>query len=157
MIDCEVTQLKPQPTAVVKGQVRFDQLPAFFGRAFTATMSVIERQGLRAIGPPFAYYPAVPTTVVTLEAGFPTSEVVEPEGTVVGLELPGGGAVTTVHIGPYDEMEETYARMQTWMADHGYDPAPGMWEVFLTDSATEPDPRRWRTRIVWPVAGAPGA
>ena len=48
-------------------------------------------------------------------------------------------------------MEETYSRMQTWMGDHGYDPSPGMWEVFLTDPETEPDPRRWRTRIVWPV------
>ena len=157
MIDCEVTQLKPQPTAVVKGQVEFGQLPEFFGRAFTATMSAIERQGLRAMGPPFAYYPAAPTTVVTLEAGFPTSDVVEPEGKVVGFDLPGGTAVTTVHIGPYDAMEDTYSRMQTWMADHGYDPAPGMWEVFLTDSDTEPDPRRWRTRIVWPVADPKGA
>lgn len=152
MIDCEVTQLKPQHAAVVKAQVGLDELPDIFREAFHATMTAIERQGLRATGPPFAYYPSAPTTVVTLEAGFPTSEAIEPEGRVVGFELPGGTAVTTVHIGPYDAMEETYTRMQSWMTDHGYDPSRGMWEVYLTDTENEPDPRRWRTRIVWPVA-----
>lgn len=157
MIECEVTQLKPQPAAVVKGQVGFEDLPAFFGGAFTATMTAIEHQGLRATGPPFAYYPAVPTSVVTLEAGFPASGVIEPEGKVVGFELPGGTAVTTVHIGPYNAMEETYTRMQTWMVNHGYDPSPGMWEVYLTDPEREPDSRRWRTRIVWPVRSQGGS
>ena len=118
-------------------------------------MTAIERQGLKATGPPFAYYPATPTTVVTLEAGFPASDAVDPEGRVDAFELPGGTAVTTTHVGPYDTMEETYERMRTWMADHGYEPSPGMWEVYLTDPEDEPDPARWRTRIVWPVKSGP--
>lgn len=155
MIDCEVIDLRPQKAAVVKAQVGFDQLPDFFGRAFQATMTAIERQGLKATGPPFAYYPATPTTVVTLEAGFPASDAVDPDGRVDAFELPGGTAVTTTHFGPYDSMEETYERMRTWMADHGYEPSPGMWEVYLTDPEDEPDPARWRTRIVWPVKSGP--
>lgn len=155
MIECEVMELEPQIAAVVKGQVGFEQLPDFFGDAFVAAMTAIEHQGLKATGPPFAYYPAAPTSVVTLEAGFPTSDVIESDGRVVGFELPGGTAVTTIHLGPYDAMEATYDRMQTWMVDHGYDPSPGMWEVYLSDADEEPDPSRWRTRIVWPVKVSP--
>ena len=154
-IDCEVIDLRPQKAAVVKAQVRVDELPDFFGEAFEATMSTIEQQGLEATGPPFAYYPATPTTVIHLEAGFPASDDVDPDGTVDAFELPGGTAVMTTHFGPYDTMEETYALMRSWMADHGYEPSPGLWEVYLTGPDDEPDPARWRTRIVWPVKAGP--
>jgi len=151
MIDCKVLELKPQIAAVKKGQVAFDQLPAFFSGAFQAVMAAVERQGLLVAGPPFAYYPAAPTSVVTLEAGFPTSATIESAGGVVAFELPGGKAISTVHVGPYEAMEETYTRMQHWMVGHGYEPSPGMWEIYLTDPEDEPDASRWRTRIVWPV------
>lgn len=154
-IDCQVIDLRPQKAAVVKAQVGFDELPDFFGEAFHATMSTIERQGLEAMGPPFAYFPATPTTVVHLEAGFPASDAVDPDGTVEAFELPGGTAVMTTHFGSYDDMEETYERMRTWMVDHGYEPSPAMWEVYLSGPDDEPDPARWRTRIVWPVTSGP--
>jgi hypothetical protein len=27
-----------------------------------------------------------------------------------------------------------------------------MWEYYLSDPAAEPDPAKWKTLIVWPVA-----
>jgi AraC family transcriptional regulator len=31
-------------------------------------------------------------------------------------------------------------------------PAREMWEYYLSDPGTEPDPARWKTLVVWPVA-----
>ena len=54
---------------------------------------------------------------------------------------------------PYDRMHKTYAEMQVWMAKQGLSPADHMWEVYLSDPSTEPDPSTWRTQIFWPVNG----
>jgi effector-binding domain-containing protein len=50
-------------------------------------------------------------------------------------------------------MHKTYAEMHSWMARQGLTPAGHMWEVYLSDPSTEPDPSTWRTQIFWPVNG----
>ena len=57
-----------------------------------------------------------------------------------------------MHIGPFEAMEKTYAALQAWMDDHQIQPAAGMWEVYMSDSQTEPDHSKWKTKIVWPIA-----
>ncbi len=152
MIECQKVDVEPQTVAVVAGEVAMDKLTEFFGEAFPAVVSAIESQGLTVVGPPFAFYPTPPTEVVMLEAGFPTASPVEPDGMVVAGDLPGGPAVSAVHVGPYDTMEQTYTELQAWMGDRGLRPAPHMWEIYLSDPDTEPDPSLWRTQIIWPIA-----
>lgn len=147
----ELVEMGPQPAAVVRASVAFSDLPAFFGRAFGAVAAAAAGQGVELAGEPFGFYPGMPTDVVEVAAGFPVSGTVEPSGDVVPMELPGGRAVTTVHVGPYDSMDKTYSQVRTWMAAQGLTPADHVWEVYLSDPSTEPDPSTWRTRIVWPV------
>jgi effector-binding domain-containing protein len=61
--------------------------------------------------------------------------------------LPGGRVVTGLHVGPYDSVGHTYARMTAWAIAHGLHPTQDMWEVYLTDPEREPDPARWRTGL----------
>lgn len=68
------------------------------------------------------------------------------------MELPGGRAVVGIHVGPFDSLASTYQELLAWVAAEGLELAVGMWEVYLTDPSAEPDPSRWRTRIVWPLA-----
>ena len=143
--------LEPQIAAAVRGELPVSELPSFFGRAFTAVWAAVEEAGASVAGPPFGYYPSMPTDVVVVEAGFPVSTRIEPSGEVHPLELPGGRAVVTVHVGPYETMAQTYTELQQWMADQGFQPAGAAWECYLSDPQTEPDPAKWNTRIVWPV------
>ena len=149
----ELVELVPRPAAVVRATMAVSELPSFFGRALGAVAAAAAGQGLELLGEPFAFYPGAPTDVVEVAAGFPVSSAVEPADDVVPLELPGGRAATTIHVGPYDSMDKTYAAMHTWMAGRGLTPADHMWEVYLSDPSTEPDPSTWRTQIVWPVNG----
>ena len=66
--------------------------------------------------------------------------------------LPGGRAVQVTHVGPFDTMQATYARLQSWMTEHGVQPAVGMWECYLSDPAVERDPAKWQTRIICPIS-----
>ena len=149
----ELVEMVPRPAAVVRATIAVSDLPSFFGRAFGAVAAAAAGQGLQLLGEPFAFYPGAPTDVVEVAVGFPVSSAVEPADDVVPMELPGGRAATTIHVGQYDSMDKTYAAMHTWMAGRGLTPADHMWEVYLSDPSTEPDPSTWRTQIVWPVNG----
>lgn len=118
----ELVELGPRPAAVVRASMAASDLPPFFARAYGAVAAAAAGQGLEVAGEPFAFCPNTPTEVVEVAAGFPVSGAVQPAGDVVPMELPGGRAVTTVHVGPYDTLHETYAQMREWMAAQGLTP-----------------------------------
>lgn len=150
----EIVELQPQDAVAVRGEVSFDQLPEFFQRAFPAAACAANESGVDIVGPPFGCYPEPPTETVTVEAGFAVSAPVRRHGDAHTLVLPGGRAVRAMHVGPYDTLARTYDELRGWMAEHGLRPGRVMWECYLSDPVTEPDPATWRTLIVWPVEEA---
>jgi effector-binding domain-containing protein len=136
----------------VRGNVAIADLPGFFARAFHETAEAAAAAGVEIVGAPFGYYPEMPAETVAVEAGFPVSAQADVRGGAHRLVLPGGRVVQVVHIGPYDTVEDTYAEVESWMADQGLRPAPRMWECYLSDPEVDRDPATWRTRIVVPIA-----
>jgi effector-binding domain-containing protein len=143
--------LEPRRAAVVRADVPTEELPAFFGRAFHQVMQAVQDQGLTVTGPPFGFYPRMPTETIEVAAGFPVSAEVEPDGEVSALGLPGGRAIVGVHVGPYDTLAQTYGELAEWAASQELELSGAMWESYLTDPAAEPDPAKWQTEITWPT------
>lgn len=142
-----------QPTAVVHERVPMDGLTEFFGRAFGTVMAAAQMQNAQLAGAPFALYRGMPTQTVDVEAGFPVNaDFLESEGVAKG-SLPEAEAFEALHIGPYDTLQKTYGIIQEHMKAEGFTPSDTMWEYYLSDPATEPDPTKWQTRVVWPIAG----
>jgi effector-binding domain-containing protein len=152
MTEIRLVDLTEQHTAVVHERVPMAELTDFFARAFEATMRAIRAQRDAPVGPPFGAYHGMTGETVDVEAGFPVAAPIEDRDDVVASTLPGGRAVEAVHVGPYDTMTRTYAEIEAWMAENGVTPGPVMWESYLTDPGSEPDPQTWRTLIVWPTA-----
>jgi len=63
--------------------------------------------------------------------------------------LPAGRAAEAMHVGPYDTLSQTYDEVMRWVQEHGMHPGTDMWEYYLSDPSTEPDPASWRTRVLW--------
>jgi effector-binding domain-containing protein len=148
----ELIELDPQEAVAVRGDVPIGELTDFFGHAFQDAAQAVAAAGAQIVGPPFGFYPEMPKETVAVEAGFPVSDRLEPHGKAHRFVLPGGRAVQATHVGPYDTLEQTYAELESWMKARGLEPAAGMWESYLSDPETEPDPATWRTRIICPVA-----
>lgn len=148
----EIIELEPQEAIAVRGDVDIGALPGFFERAFHEAAEAANASGVEIVGPPFGFYPEMPTETVAIEVGFPVSAPAKTHGNAHPFVLPGGRVVQALHVGPYDTMEKTYRDLQSWMAEHGLHPAVGMWECYLSDPQLERDPATWRTRIVWPLA-----
>lgn len=144
--------LEPRTLLGVHETVRMADLTEYFGRAFAASSATIAGQGLVPTGPPIALYHGTPTDTIDITAGFPVdAAAVAGEGLVL-TPLPVGPAVTTVYVGPYDGMTRTYDQIAAWLQAEKLTPRQEMWEEYLTDPDTNPDPATWQTRIVFPLA-----
>jgi effector-binding domain-containing protein len=152
--DVEVVNRTATLTAGVRNTVPMEGLSEFFSHAFSETMRVLDAQGLHPAGPPFGKYYGMPGATVDVEAGFPVTTPVAPDGEVAPGTLPGGEVVEAIHLGPYDTMAQTYAVIEQFFAATGRTPGGVMWESYLSDPSNEPDPATWRTLISWPAADA---
>ncbi|NEM90870.1 GyrI-like domain-containing protein [Galbitalea soli] len=145
------TTLEPRRILAVRERVAMTALTDFFARAFGASAAALESSGLHPAGPPVAVYVGTPGTTVDVAAGFPfTGPLTAPEGTVI-VDLPSGDAVEAIHVGPYDELSVTYEAVGRELVDAGLTHTDTMFEEYLTDPDTSPDPGTWRTRIVFPL------
>lgn len=147
MIHCSA-----QPAAVLREQVPMSALTEFFGRAFGTVMAAAQAQNVELAGPPFALYRGTPTQTVDVEAGFPIIGTFNSTEGVVASTLPEAQAVEAIHVGPYDTLEKTYGVIQQLMKTQGLSPSETMWEYYLNGPETEPDPSKWETQVIWPVA-----
>jgi effector-binding domain-containing protein len=150
--DCSIVERGRQPVAVVRGRVAASELPRFFDRAFGTVWAQIQAQDVGSTGEAIGIYPSAPGAMVEVEAGFPTERPITPVGEVVASELPGGRIATALHVGSYETLDQTYADLLAWVRAQGLTPGQMMWESYLSDPRTEPDPAKWRTRIYLSVS-----
>ncbi|HET8660259.1 MAG TPA: GyrI-like domain-containing protein [Micromonosporaceae bacterium] len=136
-------------TAVVRGEMPPEELPAWLAGVFQAVDDYLARTGVTPTGPPFARF-TVLGHVLAVEAGFPVAHEVPGDDLVEPSALPDGPAVVTTHWGAYEGAQDAYLACRGWLDDHGYQPAGPHWEVYHTDPDAEPDPARWRTDVVVP-------
>lgn len=149
-IDREVRD--PQPIVGMHEVVAMSDLTDFFGRAFEAAAAELARLGEAPAGPPVALYRGVVAEKVDVVAGFPVRRSLTPAAGLVGETLPGGVLVEAIHTGPYDDLGTTYTGLSEWFAEQGLTASDAMWEEYLVGPESTPDPSRWQTRIVYPVA-----
>jgi effector-binding domain-containing protein len=150
--DPQITSHDAQPTAVVRGRVRMDELGGFYDRAYGQVAEALGRQGTHPAGAAFGYYLTRPAEVVELEAGFPTTAAVAEEGDVVASELPAGEVARGTHVGGYEGLGESWGALARWIGEQGRAPGARMWEVYVTEPSPEADPATLRTDLYWTLA-----
>ena len=134
-LEMEVRDLPRRHTATVRETVVGAAIPATLGRIFGLVMTALARQGVSPSGPPFAWYHTFGAEL-DIEAGFPVLAPIEPDGDVRPGELPGGPALSTVHVGSYDALEETYRLMEDRMRELGRTADGGPFECYLDPPTT---------------------
>ena len=147
-----VKTIEAQPAAAIRAEVPMAELRNVFDRGFHAVMQAVTAQGVAITGPPFGFYPRMPGDTVAVVVGFPLAGPITAGDGVEPFTLPGGRVVTGTHVGPYETLGQTYEQLMAWTRAEGLTLAEGMWESYLSDPRSEPDPTTWRTLIVWPLA-----
>lgn len=147
----QLTTIPEAATAVVRAVVPMSELPAFFDRSFRALSAALGASGTAPSGPAFAYYVRQPAEACDLEVGFPVDGQIQPTDDVVRSRLPSGRVATVVHEGGYDGLQQSWSRLQDWVAEQGLIPAGGFWEVYLTEPTPDGNPADNRTALYLPL------
>jgi len=151
MVEFEIWSVPHQDTAVVHITTEPKGIGQAMGEALPKAFAAIARSGGHPVGPPFTKYTTYSETSVEFEAGVPVDTPFAGAGDVVPGELGGCEAAVAMHLGPYDTIGTTYRALQAWIEGQGRRPSTVMWERYLSNPDTEPDPATWRTEVVWPV------
>ena len=141
--------LSPQSALIARSTCRQEDIGTFLGDAFGRVIRAIADAGATPAGPPFARYD-MDGERFHVQAGFPTSTrvAVDPATGLDGIELPGGAAAVTMHVGAYQDVGAAYAAIEAWMAETGRRSAGAPWETYLDG----PEVAMPRTQVFWPCA-----
>lgn len=150
--DIQLRRIEKTPVLFVRKETPVSGIGVALGSAYTAIWPFAERHGIHPNGAPYARYLSVTPERAVFEAGVPVPTPLEGEGEIESGELPGCEAAVTMHIGPYDAMEPAYEAVRAWIREHDRAEGGAPWEVYHSDPASEPDPAKWRTEVVWPLA-----
>jgi AraC family transcriptional regulator len=160
----EKKRLSPQPVLVVRRRVKRSEIAATIGEALPHVFAYAQRRGIALAGLPFTRYIEMGPELITMEPGMCVASGAEmgsdlagtqgsAEGEVVPAMLPGGLAASTIHTGAYDQLPNAYAAIHEWIESQGFTPSGAPWESYLTDPAEHPDPKDWKTEVLWPIEG----
>ncbi len=145
----ESVTLPGQPAIALREDVPREKIGEWIGGAYEKIFSHLGRAGVQPAGPPFARF-EFHGDRIDAEAGVPVSAPVSEEGGFSSVQLPAGTAAVTVHVGPYETLDQAYQALKDWVAARGCEMAGAWWEEYLTIPSEEPDPAAQRTRVVMP-------
>jgi len=154
MAEISLIDVEARPTVGIRRQLRRSELVAFLEEVFDDVAAAVEDAGVPIGGAPFARYRTMSEDVLDVEAGFPLTAPWTGGGDLVAGELPATRVVEAVHRGDYQSLGETYAEVERWTAEHGVRTQDDVWELYEAGPHSDPDPRTWRTRLLWSVAPA---
>lgn len=153
MIDTpQIIQTTPQITAFIHLTVTLEEMQKVFGPSIGELLSTLAAQGLAPVGPVFAHHLRGPAETFDFELSVPVSAPVTASGRVQPGEWPAMRVARTIHHGPYEGLRESWGEFMAWIETHGHTPAPDLYECYLTNPDSDPDPATWRTELNRPLA-----
>lgn len=152
--ECTRMTVEARPVASVRLKIPEKDVAKNLAVIFPEVMGYLTSVGADMTGPPFTRYHERSGGMIDMEAGFPLKKRVDGKGRIHPGELPGGEVAVTWHVGPYEDLQRSYDLLAGWMKAQGLESAGGFWEVYWTDPGMEPDSKKWRTQISWPLKAA---
>lgn len=154
MIDTPmITQSTEQLTAVIHIIVPRDEIRHVMGPGLNELMSVLAAQGIVPAGPWFTRHLKIPDHSFDFEISVPVASPVTATGRVKPSQLPSMKVARTTYHGPYEGLGDAWGKLRVWVTSNGHTPAENLWECYVTDPASNPDPATWRTELNCPLIG----
>ena len=147
----EITRTEAQPAAVIHFTIAREEMSNVMGPGIGELMAAIAAQNVAPAGPVFAHHLRMDPKTFDFELGVPVATPVSAAGRVKPIVLPAMRVARTIFHGPYEGLPGAWADFDAWIAAEGHTPAPDVWESYVTNPDTHPDPATWRTELTRPV------
>ena len=152
MIDTpQIVQTTAQLTAFIHLIVSREEMREVFGPSIGELMAALAAQGIAPAGPVFTHHRRRPTDTFDFELSVPVSGPVVAAGRVQPGEWPAMRVARTVHHGPYEGLPEAWGEFMAWIDANSHTLASDLWECYLTNPDSNPDPATWQTELNQPL------
>jgi effector-binding domain-containing protein len=137
----EEVMMTAKPIVFLKGNATWDTAYESLVDAFKLVRGFIDREKLKADGPPITIYLATDDTGFQFQAAIPIAEPPKdaPKGDLAIGKSPEGRALKFVHRGSYDGMDTTYDAITNHLDQKGLEAKDLFIEQYVTDPVTTPE------------------
>lgn len=146
-----ITQTEAQRAAVIRMTIPRDEIRNVMGPGMDELVTTVAAQGIGPAGAVFSHHLRMDPEVFDFEIGVPVTGDVTPSGRVEAGELPAATVARTVYHGSYEGLGDAWGEFDAWLSDNGHEPAPDLWEIYVTGPETTQDPTGWRTELNRPL------
>jgi effector-binding domain-containing protein len=154
-VDVEFRSVGPTSSLAVRDTVSWDDAEAWLGQAFETLAGALESSAVERTGPDGALYSEAffeehageVVAFVPIAGRAPASTGVE------RLAIPAATLAVAVHRGPFDDLDQTYGALGTFVTERGIGVPGDVREHYLDAEASDGDPADARTEVCWPVRG----
>ena len=147
----QIVQTNAQPTAAIRLTIPRAEIRNVMGPGYKELMGTLAAQGITPAGPWLNHHLRMAPDVFDFEISVPVIKPVSPAGRVKPSQLPATQAARTIYHGPYEGLPGAWGEFEAWIAAHGHQSAPSLWETYVTDPSSNPDPATWRTELTRPL------
>jgi DNA-binding transcriptional MerR regulator len=148
--DVEFRRVDQLHVLAITDTVAFDDASDWLEVVFAELHDLITAKDLEPIGPDGALYEeeffqegaGAVTAFVPVADGSD-----EPGGRASRVHLPAAELAVMLHEGPFDELDQTYGALGTYVTEHGIGRAGAIREHYTAED---------RAEVCWPISGQPG-
>ena len=148
-IAIETVELEPQAAMVVRRNVALADLGESLADILPRVFQHIAGTGQQPAGMPFMRYFSMDGVACDIAAGMPVAQPIDGAGDVEQHLLPGGPALTALHVGAYEDVGPVWRQVMQRARELGSDATFG-WDVYTKDPG-EVAPEERETRVYLPL------
>lgn len=132
----------------VRAKVPMQEISSFFSTSFGVIQEVMSKTQTLIAGPPVGlYYEWDESAMITdMAAALPVKRSIGTSD-VKAITIPAGKAYVVEYYGPYEGIREAYAALHMYFSVNDLKFSPPVLEAYITDPGSEPDPKKWLTRV----------
>lgn len=152
---CRIGDVTSVPTVVVhETDWKMARMADLMDGVFSSLAEALVAAGLTPIGPAFCLHHRMPAETADLEVGFPVDgtlaeAITLPSGfTADNSRLPAGRVALHSHVGPYDQLPESWGNFVERIGRSGERMTLPFWEIYVTEPGPDEDPASMRTDLM---------
>ncbi len=143
----QVIQTTALQTASLHIIVPRNEIQHVMGPGLQEIFSLISAQGLSPAGPWFTHHRRRPTDSFDFGIHVPVAAPITASGRVTPSGWPAMTVARTAYCGPYEGLAEAWGEFLDWITAGHHQPAPDLWERYLSGPESSPDPADWHTEL----------
>jgi uncharacterized protein YndB with AHSA1/START domain/effector-binding domain-containing protein len=148
----QIVETRAIPVAKIHVTIPRAEIRSVMGPGIAEVRAALAAQGIEAAGPWLTHHLRMTPGEFDFEICVPVSRAVTPVGRVTPGEIPAATVARTIYHGGYESLSAGWERLMAWIETQDRTHGQSLWEVYLTDPSTSPDPSTWRTELNRPLA-----